>query len=101
MKKIVIGIIVVLLAAGIYVTWQNRDKVVSAFCKAKSDLTKATFKSTEKEVLPGGLIKTTFQSTDKVGADIQIAIIAEKPMVLGSIKKKGRKTIAVFQPMKK
>jgi len=101
MKKIVIGIIVVLLAAGIYMTWQNRGKVVSAFCKVKNDLTKATFKKTEKEVLPGGLIKTTFQSTDKVGADIQIAIIAEKSMVLGSIKKQGRKTIAVFQPAKK
>lgn len=101
MKKVVTGIIVVLLAAGIYVTWQNRDKIASMCLKAKNDLTKATFRKTEKEVLPGGLVKTTFQSTDKVGADIQIAIIAENTMVLGGIKKEGRKTIAVFQPAKK
>ncbi len=93
MKKIVIGIVVVLLAVSVFVIIKNRDSIVRA-------LSKATFEKISEEVLASGMTKSTFQTTDKVGIDMEISVIANEPMILGDMEKKGDKTIAVFQPKK-
>lgn len=93
MKKIVIGIVVVLLAVSVFVIIKNRENIVKA-------LSKATFDKISEEVLTSGMTKSTFQTTDKVGIDMEISIIANESMVLGDMKKDGDKTIAVFQPKK-
>ncbi|MFH1797932.1 MAG: hypothetical protein ABH844_01100 [Candidatus Omnitrophota bacterium] len=102
MKKVAIGIVAILLAVSVFGIMKNKDSLIGTWLKIKDDIvktfSKATFKKVSEEQLGGGMNKSTFQTTSKVGIDMEVSIIASESMIFGDMKKKGNKTIVVFKP---
>lgn len=104
MKKVISIVLIVLLVALAVFACRNKERISSAYLKAKSQImemvSKPTFKKVSSEDLPDGTIKTTFEASKKVGVDIDIVIISKDSMVLKGVQKEGEKTVATFQPGK-
>ncbi|MFH1305778.1 MAG: hypothetical protein ABIH74_05215 [Candidatus Omnitrophota bacterium] len=102
MKKIIILLVIIALVGGIYAAWKYRVDVAAVCLKVRNEIAetfgKTAFKKISQAPLSDGMIKSTFQTTDRMNDDIEISIISKEPIVLASSRKNDDKTVVVFQP---